>query len=254
MVLLAGAVQADVVGLNTFANEYVGAQTTATVSDSSGTGFKLTVNSKVSGDGLIATSAGLTAGSKAIAVGETAKLVFTVTPTALGTMDLGFRWGLDFGDTILLMRADTASSAGSYGSTFFRQSYVTANGSPTNTQGSANANWSVGDEPSVEYLVKGGNPAFTITNEIKRISANSYSIATIWGGKTYVSTNNFTASDHTIDSVFFGYGQLTGGGSAAGNNYTISNVSLNVIPEPATISMLGIGAVVVMLIRRTQSA
>lgn len=251
-VLMTGAVQAALVGLNTFSNEYVGANATATITPTAG-GFSNIYNTVASGNSFLIASAGLSAGPATLSVGQSAVLSF-VYNAKVSTLDLGFRWGLDFGDMVIQMRADTASAAGVYATTFLRESYVTANGSLTNALGSINSDKALADAPSSNYWFKTGVSNVAITTTVTRVAANTYTIDVVWGGNTYSSTNTNFAADGTIDSVFFGNGKDSGGGVATGDNFTISNISLNVIPEPATVSMLGIGAVALMMFRRNRRA
>jgi hypothetical protein len=254
MVLLTvvGGTHAAVVGLNTFVEDYTGANVTTTLSPATTNGFKITYNTAASGNSFAIASAGLSEGPKTLAIGESAVLSFKYSTTKIYTTDLMFRWGIDFGDTVIQMRADTASAAGSYAANFLQEACITANGSTTNVtlpSGTQYANFDVALAPTSNYWFKTGNSAVAVTTTVTRTSATDYSIGVVWGGQTFTTTKTF-AADHSIDSIFFGHGKDSGGGVYVDDNFTISDVSLNVIPEPATIGMLGIGALVTVLLRR----
>jgi hypothetical protein len=246
VLLMIGAVQAAVVGLNTFVNDYTGANVTTTLSAATTNGFKITYDTVASGNSFAIASSGLSGGPKTLAIGESAVLSFTYSSTKTTSMDLGFRWGIDFGDTVIQMRADCHTNTG----TFFQQAYITANGSTTNyavPSGTQYSNFST-PLPATDSQFRAGN-SVAVTTTVTRTSATEYTAEVVWGGQTYSSMKLF-APDHSIDSIFIGNGKDTGAGVAAGDNFTISDVSLNVIPEPATIGMLGLGALVALLFRR----
>ncbi len=225
---VAGGTHAAVVGLNTFVNDYTGANVTTTLSSATTNGFKIIYDKVASGNSFAIASAGLSGGPKTLAIGESAVLSFTYSSTKTTSLDLGFRWGIGFGDTVIQMRADAGDPAG----IFLQQAYITANGSTTNyalpprTQ-YANFTTNTVSAPASSCLFKTGNSNVAVTTTVKRVSATAYSISIVWGGQTYNSTKTFDA-DHTIDSIFFGHGRDSGAGVSVSDNFTISDVSLKV--------------------------
>jgi hypothetical protein len=232
VLLMTGAVQAEVVGLNTFASEYVGSNVTVTLSQATTNGFKINYDTIASGNSLAIAAAGLSGGPRMLAVGDSAVLSFKYNTTKVSTLDLGFRWGIDFGDTVLQMRADTASASGASSTTFLQETYIVANGSTTNMTAASGtyANFDVAGAPTSNYWFKTGNSNIAVTTTVTRVAANTYTIDVVWGGNTYSSTNTGFSADGTIDSVFFGNGKDSGGGVAANDNFTVSDVTLEASP------------------------
>lgn len=244
--LMAGGTHAAVVGLNTFVKDYTGANVTTTLSSATTNGFKITYDTVASGNSFAIASAGLSGGPKTLAIGESAVLSFTYSSTQTTSMDVGFRWGIDFGDTVIQMRADCHTNQ----AIFLQEAYITANGSTTNyalPSGTQYSNFST-PLPATDSQFRAGN-SVAVTTTVTRTSATEYTAEVVWGGQTYSSKKLF-APDHSFDSIFIGNGKDTGAGVTKGDNFTISGVSLNVIPEPASVSMLGVAAVVMVLLRR----
>jgi hypothetical protein len=249
VLLMTGAVQAAVIGLNTFSNDYVGTYS-VTLSGATTNGFKETYTATNTGSSYAIASAGVAGGPVTLDVGKSAVLTYKYTGGKITSLDHGWRWGLDFGDTAIQIRAD----AGAPGGTFLNVGFVTANGALTNaSSGTLKSDWSTNSAavPASNYWFEDGNNNVEIQTTVTRNSTTNYTISVLWGGNTYAYTTNAPTLDGTIDSVYLGSGRATSGGVAVGDNYTISDISLSVIPEPVTIGMVGFGALVLMLVRRS---
>lgn len=234
-VLLSGSAKSAQVGLSTFSNEYVGVNVTASLSSATTNRFTVNYDTVAAGNSFVITSAGVSGGPVTLDIGKSAVLTFTYTGTRVSTLDLGFRWGFDFGGTAVQMRADEASAGGVYSGTFLRESFVTANGDTTNATGAVNTDFALGTEPASNYWFKTGSSNVVVTTELTRITTNSYQINVFWGSNTYSSaTTTVAAIDGTVDAVYFGTGKDSGGGVAVNDNYTVSNVALEVPYEPSS--------------------
>jgi hypothetical protein len=219
-------------GLETFSNEYVGTYS-VTLSGAATNGFTETYTATNTGNTFVMASAGVSGGPFTLEVGKSAVLTYRFTGGRVATLDLAWRWGFDFGDTAIQMRADTCSSGGVNGGDFLNMGFVTANGALTNaSSGTLKNDWVVGSDPASNYWFKTGNNNVAVQTTVTRNSTTNYTISVLWGGLTYAYTTNAPTLDGTIDSVYFGYGRSVSGGVAVGDNYTISDVSLSVTSKP----------------------
>jgi hypothetical protein len=116
-----------------------------------------------------------------------------------------------------------------------------------------------------EHAVGGNVSPFVLTSTAtptiagnSQISSNSYSYTlSIERTATGVlvsgnlGTNLFSLADNT--TPFYSFDTLVLGSTAGindGSYYTLDNIMVTSIPEPATIGMLGLGAVITVLFRR----
>jgi len=236
------AVQAELIALNVFSTEG-GGDSISSLSNATTNGFTRTYTSAPADSRVINTAA--LASPKTIAEGESAIFSFTFDSTQIKAGNLTFRWGFDFGNTVVAFSADTGAPA----YTFHNHRYDSTGGFPFTTSGTSAASFGATDpQPSSGASFQAGNSVEVITT-LKRISGTNYEAIVQWGGQSYISSAVFT-TDHSIDTVFIASGASSGTSNDIGDNYTISGVSVNLIPEPATIGMLGLGALIAVVIRR----
>jgi hypothetical protein len=238
--LLAGVVQADVVSKGTFTD---GSSTGSTLSGLSSSGFSATYDAGVGADTRTYGRSVLNGSAQAVAVGESLVFSFDFASTQISDAQSGFRWGFDTGADIFMVVVDTQPAY-----TFLQHRHgATYQFGSTASSGS----WTVAGGPvpdSSAYLVAGNTP--TIQTTLTRTGLSDWRMETLWGGQTYSSDISGFNTDGGIDQVWVGSGDSAGSLYAAGDNYTVSNVSVNLVPEPATVGMLGLGALVPILMRR----
>jgi len=219
-VMLAGAGRAESLELNPFSTEAGAA--ISSLSGATAAGFTR-IYTNAPADSRVINTASLTS-PRTIAEGESVTFAFTFDSTQLkdsASATSAFRWGFDFGATVVAVLAD----AGTPLYTFKQDRFDSTGGYPFTVAGTLAGTWGTttgGPLPaSTAYL-----NAVTIVTTLKRVSGNNYEIKVQWGGQTYISSSVFTA-DHTLDTVFIASGASSGTANDVGDNYTISNVSLS---------------------------
>jgi hypothetical protein len=230
--MLAGALQAESVALNSFSTEAGAA--ISSLSSATASGFTRTYTNAPADSRVINTAA--LASPRTIAEGESAVFTFTFDSTQIkdsGASTSAFRWGFDFGAQVVAVLVDVGTPL----YTFKQDRFDSSAGYPF-TVGTLAGSWETttgGPVPaSTAYL--NADHVVTIVTTLKRVSGNNYEVKVQWGGQTYISSAAFTA-DHTLDTVFIASGASSGTVNDIGDNYTISNVSLEVGPETARASL-----------------
>ena len=231
--MLAGAVQAESVSLNPFSTEAGAA--ISSLSGATATGFtRIYTNAPV--DSRVINTAALTS-PRTIAEGESAVFTFRFASTQIknsGASTSAFRWGFDFGAQVVAVLVDVGTPL----YTFKQDRFDSSAGYPFTVVGTLAGSWGTttgGPVPASTAYLNADN-VVTIVTTLKRVSGNNYEVKTQWGGQTYISSSVFT-TDHTLDTVFIASGASSGTVNDIGDNYTISNVSLEVGPETARASL-----------------
>lgn len=250
LMVLVGMVQASVVSMGSFTQGSVGG---TTFSGTSSNGFKATYTT-VPTDTRAYGYSTLNGGAAInLALGESLVFSFDWASAQFNNNSansLMFVFGFDTGTGLFKTSIDLGTPAFTFLSEGRNDTFpmgIVAGG----------VSWTVagGTNPvSSAYLIAGNTP--TITTTLTRTdAANNWTLSTVWGGKTYTATlNGYAAGDGTVNEVFVGSGAASSGSLFnVGDNYTISNASLNLIPEPATIGMLGLGALIMVILRRMRS-
>ncbi len=161
------------------------------------------------------------AGVRLLKEGDSATLTFTFASSQISDTVLGFGWGFDFGNSVVVCTASTGVPR----YTFLQHRYDAAKGYPF-TGGVQAGTWTAAASarPDAASSLQAGNRA-TVVTTLKRINGDQYEMTVQWGGQTYSSSLVF-AGDHTIDSVFFRSGDSVKALFNPGDQYTISDVSL----------------------------
>ena len=164
------------------------------------------------------------AGKASLGEGDSAVFTFTVTSTQISDSALGFGWGFDFGTAVVFCTAGT----GDLKYTFHQQRYDVEKGYPF-TLGVASQSWKASAQtlPEASAFLKAGNSVMMVTT-VKRVRGDKYEMTVKWGGQTYGSSFVFTG-DNSIDSIFIRSGDAKESFFKAGDNYSVSDVSLNII-------------------------
>lgn len=231
--MLAGALQAESVALNPFSTEAGAA--ISSLSGATANGFiRIYTNAPV--DSRVINTAALSS-PRAIAEGESAVFTFTFASTQIknsAASTSAFRWGFDFGAQVVAVLVDVGTPL----YTFKQDRFDSSAGYPFTVVGTLAGSWGTttgGPLPASTAYLNAAN-VVTIVTSLKRVSGNNYELKVQWGGQTYTSSAVFT-TDHSLDTVFIASGASIGTVNDIGDNYTISNVSLEVGPETARASL-----------------
>jgi len=117
-----------------------------------------------------------------------------------------------------------------------------------------------GDSSSLFDTDEGDEAVWISFNQdvtIKSIVVSSFSTGNVETGAYQVANGSivdFTASDtYTIDTVLNqgGYFKVTAIDEGGGNGWSLDSFTVEAVPEPATIAMLGLGGLLTMIIRRS---
>lgn len=174
-------------------------------------------------------------GKRILTEGSAAVLSFKVSSTQLSdTSSGGLGWGFDFGNSVIFCTA--ATGAPKY--TFHQHRYDVQKGFPF-TPGVAAGSWMASGRtmPDEAAFLKAGN-SVTIVTTLKRVKGDKYEMTVTWGGQTYKSSFVF-AGDHSVDSIFIRSGEHSQSAFKPGDNYTVSDVSLEMIPSDAAAVVVG---------------
>lgn len=175
------------------------------------------------------------AGKRTLAEGDAAVFSFTVASTQLSTTSSGgLGWGFDFGSTVILCTAATGGPK----YTFHQHRYDVEKGYPF-TLGVVAGSWTASEKtmPEPSAFLKAGNSVMIVTT-LKRENGDKYEMTVKWGGQTYRSSFVF-AGDHSVDSIFIRSGEQAQPAFKIGDNYTVSDVSLVVIPANEAAVIVG---------------
>lgn len=137
--------------------------------------------------------------------------------------------------------------------------------SPSNSFGEAGATFNTHTLDIYAYsgTAGGATLGYTGPDSVARI-LDPHSFAVYIDGSLMQPTNNVTANgDYGFETSAWGLygasnlgrlGIVTGGSSAiAGMDFLVDNISLAVIPEPSTFTLMGLGGLLLMCVRRARS-
>jgi hypothetical protein len=246
VLVLAGITQASVVSKGTFVKTETSTTAKPNFTSASSSGFTTTYTNAPVDSRWYAYST-LNGGSQALAVGESLEFSFDWASTQIKNVSSSgsaFAFGFDTGTGLFKVMVDTQPAFSfinmSYGDTY----PFGAGTSVTNFSVATGATLPA----SSAYLAAGNTP--TLKTTLTRTADTAWTLSLLWGGQTYSTAITGYSTDGTIDQVWISSGALSGSYFDTGDNYTISGASVNLIPEPATIGMLGLGAAAVLLLRR----
>jgi hypothetical protein len=222
------------------------------VSGESATGYyveMLATNSANRNHSMYQTVSGGDFASTALNVGETVNMSFTVTTfsgTGPSTEHLGFRFGLwDEGTgASISSRLDWDNPSGETMRIGYRTSGATASAIASQTASVSGTDIPTGAALGLEGWSK-KNDAEDVTLSLTRTGASDYTAFVTWGDATLGLTGGI--SGMTLDSID-GVGVRLH--TQNRNGYTLSNMSVEVIPEPATLGLMGLIGGGVLVIRR----
>ena len=105
-------------------------------------------------------------------------------------------------------------------------------------------------------LADGTTIADVNVRQVVDIDAGTYNVwYTIGAGSEQLAYSGATYADQTIGEFRQQMQTINGGNNmVAGDTLTMDNITVEAIPEPATIGMLGLGALVTMFVRRMKNA
>jgi hypothetical protein len=252
VVLSVGAAHAGIVSLGSDWTEY---GPYSVVNNETATGYYVEMprtNSANANKSMYQTVSGGDFASTALNVGETVNMSFTVTTyggNGPQTGDLGFRFGLwdegtgasissrldwnnPAGNTMRIGHRSSGASATAIGS---QSASVFGTDIPTDITDTGLEGWSK------------KNDSEDVTLSLTRTGASDYTAFVTWGDATLVYTNGI--SGMTLDSID-GVGFRLQTAAFQNQGYTLSNLSVDVIPEPATMGLLGLFGGGLLVIRR----
>lgn len=119
------------------------------------------------------------------------------------------------------------------------------NNAATNSIGTLDAIVGTTNVPSNAFILQGDSA--TVTLSATRTAANQFDVSFTWDDVT-VSTNSISTLDGDDITSIGAIGIRLFG--STGNEYTVSNLSIGVIPEPATLGLIGVVGVGLIGIRR----
>ncbi len=244
LIVFAGIAQGNVIVPTGLFNTE-GISTQSTLSNISTTGFTRTYNSPLAdvNDTRALVYSQLNNGQQDIGVGDWVKFSFDFSSTQIADAKYGFRFGFDTGVGCFGVVVDTQPAY-----TFLQ--FVYGDAYPFGTllgAGSVNSN----HPPSSAWLAAGNTPHIEFT--LTRLADEDWVMEVDWAGTVYTSSVIAGYStDNSIDSAWIGSGGWKDVYMVAGDNYTISNASVTMIPEPATTALLALGALLPVLMRRSR--
>lgn len=214
----ASAVQAASVSKGTFTK---GSDNGSTVDSFSSTGFTVTYDADVEADTRTYAKSNINGGNQPLAIGESLSFSFDVSSTQISDAQSGFTFGFDTGSDLFRVVIDTQPAY-----TFLQHRYGnTYQFGSTTSSGS----WKVGDDSvpgTTEFLTAANTP--TLQTTLTRTGASDWIMTTVWGGVTYSSTISGYSAGGSVESVWVGSGDSGGSLYAAGDNYTISGVAVDI--------------------------
>jgi len=256
VVALAGMTLAAPITISAFTNNSVGG-CTAVLSGASASGFAetMTVVTNGSKPKIVVQS---NFAPVTLAVGDSIVMSFTFNSTQIKNSsafasgdDLNFGWGfaaaaaaLSADRGVLLSAVDVGGASGN-----FLRGYRSVGVSNAWNQTTRVLDYWNTKIPTSGNTFSAGNTVDIMTTYTK-ISDTGYTETILWGGNTYTNGSVITlGSGFAFDRVFFRSGYSVSAFDQ-GDNYTISGLSVQVIPEPATIGLMGSALVGLLLFRR----